>query len=82
MSKGTTPWDDLHNKAGYVCSLQSLHEFVLAVENIASMNSNTFLKASNQAIEYYVTKLKNDSAVQGHKNMFNTIINSTNEVNN
>ena len=30
LSKGTTPWDDLHLKAGYVCQLDEIDSFTEA----------------------------------------------------
>lgn len=74
LSKGTTPWDDLDNVAGYVCSLDDKKQYVAAIEKIAHMDQREFSKMSEQTINYYKEKLLSDSAVNGHKEMFNRII--------
>lgn len=81
LSKGTTPWDDLHHKAGCVCALDSPQEFTRALEYIAAMDSDTFSEVSKRAIQYYMEKLKCDSAVQGHKSMFYTIMSHATDFN-
>lgn len=74
LSRGTTPWDDLDNVAGYVCSLDDIGQFISAIEKIAYMDQREFAEKSEQTIEYYKEKLLSDSAVKGHKEMFKRII--------
>ena len=37
LSKGTTPWDDLHEKAGYVIPLENPEEFTEKIDYLASL---------------------------------------------
>lgn len=74
LSRGTTPWDDLDNVAGYVCDLNSREQFTEAIEKIAELSSDSFDNLSRNTIDYYKKKLLEDGAVKGHKDMFNKII--------
>ena len=75
LSKGTTPWDDLHDKAGFVCDLNNPDQFTEALETIAKMNESEYFKLLNSTYEYYSEKTKDNNAVSGHRSMFNKIIN-------
>lgn len=77
LSKGTTPWDDLDNVAGYVCDLNDREQFTDAIEKIAILDNEKFSQLSKSTIEYYKEKLLKDGAVKGHKEMFNAIINNS-----
>lgn len=70
LSKGTTPWDDLDNVAGYVCDLRDEDAFVAAIGKIAVLDKQAFGELSNNTIEYYKRKVIEDGAVKGHKEMF------------
>ena len=51
-SKGTTPWDDLHLKAGYVCQLDEIDSFTEALESIAAESEKDFKKAVESVYNY------------------------------
>lgn len=74
LSCGTTPWDDIDEKAGFVCNLYNDEEFVKAISKIARMGSEEYNILMEDTYSYYVNKTKNSEAVIGHKNMFKTII--------
>lgn len=74
LSKGTTPWDDLDNVAGYVCDLGDEDAFVAAIEKIAVLDKQAFGELSNNTIEYYKRKVIEDGAVKGHKEMFRHVM--------
>lgn len=74
LSRGTTPWDDLDNTAGFVCNLNKEEEFLKAITRITDMNVREFSKLSNNAVRYYQKKLNEDGSINGHKNMFNRIL--------
>ncbi|EOS7905916.1 glycosyltransferase family 4 protein, partial [Enterococcus hirae] len=76
LSKGTTPWDDLDNIAGYVCNLGDEEAFVEAIGKIAVLNTQEFNSLSNNTVEYYKKKIAEDDAIKGHIDMFNRIISS------
>ena len=42
LSKGTTPWDDLDGKAGFVISLNKPNEFALTLDVISAMTQEKF----------------------------------------
>lgn len=73
LSRGTTPWDDLDNRAGYVCELENQQAFVDALEKIAELDDDAFQQFEVQAIDYYKEKTSGNDAVDGHKKMFNYI---------
>lgn len=74
LSKGTTPWDDLHLKAGYVCQLGEIDLFTEALESIAAESEKDFKKAVESVYNYYSEKTNGNDAIIGHKKMFNKII--------
>lgn len=80
LSKGTTPWDDLDNIAGYVCDLDKIQEFEDALNKIMQLNRDDYDALSIKTIAYYKKKLEEDSAVQGHLNMFENIIDKYSEI--
>lgn len=74
LSKGTTPWDDLNMKAGFVCDLEKIEQFTDALERIANESNEDYMIALNNVYKYYSEKTSDDNAVVGHKEMFNSII--------
>lgn len=74
LSKGTTPWDDLDNKAGYICELNDFDGFLKALLKIADMNNEVYYKFMVEIQKYYDTKICQDNAVEGHLRMINRII--------
>lgn len=76
LSKDTTPWNSLNEKAGYVCSLDNVGEFTDALEKIAALDNSEYMELQNNVRDYYKEISAKDNAVGGHKQMFNAIIDS------
>lgn len=63
LSKGTTPWDDYGNKAGFVIPMDDRKQFTESLEHIAEMNNNDYqqlIKRNQEYVEkkFQVEKLK------------------------
>ena len=58
LSKGTTPWDDLDRKAGFVCNLNYKDEFVDALNYIASLGKDEYDRFMNKTSVYYNENIK------------------------
>lgn len=78
LSRGTTPWDDLHNIAGYVCSLDCIDEFIDTLNKIIEFDDNRFRELVNNTYRYYCGKTRDDNAIDGHIEMFKKIIEQRN----
>ena len=76
LSKGTTPWDDLDGKAGYVINLDNPDGFTTSLDRLAEMDQEDFDCLIQSTRQYFITKMKDDDAVTKHKEMFKTIIRS------
>lgn len=74
LSKGTTPWDSVHEKAGYVCPQDNIGTFIDALEFMAKMNDEEYRVLHAKVRDYYRAVIIKDDSVVGHKNMFNSII--------
>ncbi|MDY4561190.1 MAG: glycosyltransferase family 4 protein [Peptostreptococcus porci] len=74
LSRGTTPWDDIDEKAGFVCKLYNDDEFINALSKIAAMNAKEYENLMEKTHLYYVEKKKESEAILGHKAMFESII--------
>ncbi len=74
LSKGTTPWDDLDGKAGFVIDLNNPRGFTDTLDRIAEMDQIEFDNLVLSTREYFSYKTSNDDAVSKHKKMFRNII--------
>lgn len=74
LSKGTTPWDDLDGKAGAAIPLEAPDIFTEKLDYYASLTNQEFEKIIVTTKKYFSDKIMADSAIQGHKKMFNDII--------
>lgn len=74
LSKGTTPWDDLDGKAGYVIDLDNRDSFTEVVDGMAGMNEELYAKLVQSTKAYFKKKIEKDGAVKGHKDMLYTIL--------
>ena len=74
LSRGTTPWDDLDGRGGYVVPLHVSGGFTEALNKIAVLDEAGYaaLRASTQ--EYFMEKTGQDDAVKGHLEMFGKLI--------
>lgn len=73
LSKGTTPWDDLHEKAGYVISLENPEEFTKKIDYLASLGQEEYQDLIKSTASYFTKKIEENGAVEGHKKMFESI---------
>lgn len=76
LSKGTTPWDDLDEKAGYVIDLNNPMEFTSKIDYYASLDDSKFKVIVASTKKYFTNKILSDGAIDGHKRMFAEIIGS------
>lgn len=74
LSKGTTPWDDLDGRAGYVISLDQPEQFTKMIDMLAEMDQEQFDKLIKTTKEYFIEKTTCDNAVKKHLDMFKQII--------
>lgn len=76
LSKGTTPWDDLDGKAGFVIPLEYPELFTEKIDYLASLNQLEFNSMVNSTRQYFRDKTMDDDAIIKHKVMFRRIINN------
>lgn len=74
LSKGTTPWDDLDNIAGYVIDLNNPDEFAKKIDYLAEMDNMQYQKLIDNTKEYFDKKTKMDGAIDGHIRMIKGVI--------
>lgn len=74
LSKGTTPWDDLDGKGGYVISLDNPKKFTECLDKIAEMEQEDFDAMVKATGQYFIEKTSKDNAIKKHKDMFKKII--------
>ena len=74
VSKGTTPWDDIHDHGGYALSLNDGDSWSKTIDFISRMNEDDYL-SFNQALHKYVeTKLLNDDLNNSYIDMFSKVM--------
>ncbi len=74
LSKGTTPWDDIDEVAGYVADLHNTNDFSDKLSHIASIEYTAYKTLMNSTGDYYERKIISDNAVEGHKKMLKEVI--------
>ena len=79
LTKGATPWDDIHGKAGYICKNGSKQDFAQALELIERMDYEEYSRLCNSVTEFYDKKISDDNSVQRHKEMIKKCIGSAYE---
>lgn len=77
LSRGTTPWDDLHKRAGYVIPLANPQEFTNTIDYMASFDDAVFLELLKETKQYFLEKTSADSAVSGHIRMIKSVLTSS-----
>lgn len=76
LSKGTTPWDSLDGRAGYICNQNDIDDFLSKLNKITKMANDEYKILMTSTLSYYSDVLKHDEACMKHQNMFSTIITS------
>ncbi len=81
LSKGTTPWDDINNVAGFVINLNNMNEFTQKIDYIANLSYEQFNEVVQKTKRYFIQKISQDDAIFGHINMIDSIITKENSKN-
>ncbi len=74
LSKGTTPWDDLDKKAGYVIDLSDDNKYTDAIDELAVMSCENYSNLIQDTKKYFREKIEKDEAIKGHKDMIHKIL--------
>lgn len=69
ISKGTTPWDDADQKAGYVVKLHDIDDLSEAINKIIDMSSEEYEKLQDSLRKYRDEKLKLSTLLAEYKKM-------------
>jgi glycosyltransferase involved in cell wall biosynthesis len=70
-----TPWNDLDNfNAGYAIDLNDKSNFVIALTNMALLNTKEYEQKSKDAIKYISTKFNVEQSVKQYIDLFNATI--------
>jgi len=75
LSKGTTPWDDLHEKAGFVETLDDISAFIRRIEYYAELNEHQYGQVIENTKKYFMEKMGKNEAINGHLKMLHSITN-------
>lgn len=71
ISKGTTPWDDVEeNGAGYAVSLQEPEGFTRRLDEMATMDNESYACVVEAVRKYVAQKVKWDDLKAQYENMF------------
>lgn len=73
ISRGTTPWDDLHGKAGFAGDLNNPDEFVAELEKIAAMDQAAYDEYTKTIAPYIREKLAYEQLCAQYKNLIETV---------
>lgn len=73
VSKGTTPWDDIHNHGGYALSLNDGDSWSKTIDFISRMNEDDYLSFNQTLHKYVETKLLNDDLNNSYIDMFSKV---------
>lgn len=74
ISKNTTPWDDMNEYTGLVLSLDNPTFFVNTLQELVDLDNEKYQYYLELNSKYIKEKLRENNAVEKHKNMLNTII--------
>ncbi len=75
IGRGATPWDDINEKAGYVCQPGSKESFAEALRNIEKMNNEEYSLFVGSTKEYYDSKSDDNNAIEKHREMIEQCMN-------
>lgn len=69
ISRGTTPWDDADNQAGYVVDLHNIPALASAMDRIIDMTANEFEALQGTLRSYRDSKLQLQKLLNGYRSM-------------
>lgn len=70
LSKGVTPWDDYHGNGGYVEKLSNKDGFEKIIDNLVSMENESFRCLTVKNEEYLMRKINCEDDIQEYFNNF------------
>lgn len=73
ISKGTTPWDDVHGKAGFAGSLDNQQAFTEELERIAEMDAAAYTTYTQNVADYIQKKLSYDQLCWDYRNLIEEV---------
>ena len=74
VSKGTTPWDDIHDHGGYALSLNDGDSWSKTIDFVSRMNEDDYLSFNQTLHKYVETKLLNDDLNNSYIDMFSKVM--------
>jgi len=74
LGKGTTPWDDINDRAGLVAELTNAAAFSQYLNQIVGMDSDTYNKMTEVVFQYIDNKLKLDQLKEDYSLSLNQIL--------
>ena len=73
LSRGTTPWDDLDGRAGYLGDLGNIESFTKAIDTIAEMKQEEYCALRKSTREYAIRKTDLQHLLIEYRRMFKAI---------
>ena len=73
ISKGTTPWDDVHGKAGFAGSLDNQQAFTEELERIAEMDAAAYTAYTQNIADYIQKKLSYEQLCRDYRNLIEKV---------
>lgn len=74
LSKGTTPWDEINNRSGYICELNDVMSYKIALIKIIEMDSITYDSLCEATGAFYEEVMQRSDAVSKHIKMIGDCI--------
>lgn len=74
LGKGTTPWDSLHQKAGYVVDLENPKGFIEGLETIAKMSPKDYRDLANSCAKFINEKTKYQELKKEYQEFWRKVI--------
>lgn len=73
-----TPWKELKEfNVGFDISLSNHNAFIKAIQYYLAMDENEYRKVSNQALEFGINKINNQTSIKEHLEMFEELMDNT-----
>lgn len=74
LSKGTTPWDDIEGKGGWVCKLGDDQQWINTLESIVKMDEDNYIESIKVLAKYSNEKLAISELKEKYMSMFERCI--------